>query len=60
VIQKSIDKIDFGEKRIHEMREKFLSEIISFNRDFNFPKERIEELFNTAVKEGKRSSGMFL
>lgn len=53
VIQKSIDKIDYGEKRIHELRDKFLSEIISFNRDFNFPKEKIEELFNSAVKEGK-------
>lgn len=49
VIQKSIDKIDYGEKRIQELRDKFLSEIISFNRDFNFPKEKIEELF----KRGK-------
>ena len=42
-----------GEKRIYDIREKFLSEIVAFNRDFVFPKENIEELFNSAVKESK-------
>ena len=55
---KAIDKIDLGEKRIDQVRNKFLTEIISFNRDFDFPKEKIEELFNLALKETSRTRKM--
>lgn len=52
-MQKAIDKIDTGEKKINGIRDRFLNEIISFNRDFDFPKEKVEELFNSALKEVK-------
>lgn len=53
-MQKSIDKVDLGERRIYEIREKFISEIVAFNRDFDFPKEKMEELFNTAIKDSRK------
>lgn len=51
VIQRAIDKIDFGEKRIHMMRDKFLSEMLEFNENFDFPKEKLDEIFNSAIKQ---------
>lgn len=56
MIQKAIDKIDFGEKRIHMMRDKFLSEMIEFNENFDFPKEKLDEIFNSALKPTKQKT----
>ena len=35
------------------MREKFLLELSEFNENFDFPKEKLEELFDTAIKDTK-------
>lgn len=56
MIQKAIDKIDLGEGRINGIRDRFLNEIISFNRDFEFPKDKVEELFDSTLKEVKNKS----
>lgn len=55
IVQKSIEKIDLGERKIYEIRENFLSEIMAFNRDFEFPKDKIEDLFNLAIKKRRDS-----
>lgn len=53
-MQKTIDKIDDGEKKIHDMRERFVSEIISFNSEFCIPKDKIENIFNSALKSAHK------
>jgi hypothetical protein len=49
-MQKTISKMDNGEKKVHEMRERFVTEIISFNSDFNISKDKIESIFDSALK----------
>lgn len=53
-MQKSIDKIELGEKKIHLMRDKFLAEMSEFNDNFEFPKEKVEEIFSSAVNQFKQ------
>ena len=38
------------------MRDKFLSELAEFNENFDFPKEKLEELFDSAMKDTKLKS----
>ena len=35
------------------MRERFLTELAEFNENFDFPKEKLEEIFDVAVKDTK-------
>lgn len=49
-----MEKIDFGERRVHEIRAKFIDEMKKFNQEFNLPRAKIEELFDAAVERKKK------
>ena len=50
----TIERIDFGERRIHAIRAKFVEEMKEFNREFDLPRGKIEELFDAAVDRKKK------
>lgn len=53
-MQKSIDKIELGEKNIFLIRDKFILEMSEFNKAFEFPREKLEEVFSSAINQSKQ------
>jgi hypothetical protein len=54
-MKRSIEKIDQGEQRLHAIRDQFVGEMMAFNSEFDFPRTKVEQVFDSAVRATKAS-----